>query len=252
MTPDTVLISFRDVSRRFSTPRRGEVDALCHVSLDCRAGRITGIVGPSGSGKTTLLRLAAGLDQPTAGEIVYPQWGPSVAPPPWAVVTQEGNLLPWRNIRRNITLPMRLRNVPRREANRRAETLLRQMHLPNDVALSYPHELSGGMRRRAAVATALACRPQLLMLDEPFSGVDEATRRRLGQQVLDLRMQYGQSILLVTHDIEEALLLGDEVVILTAAPGIERVDIELPHPRDPLAKAFERRLIELRHRLTSR
>jgi NitT/TauT family transport system ATP-binding protein len=243
----TPLVTFREVSRCFCTPRREAVDALRNVSLDCFAGEITCIVGPSGSGKTTLLRLAAQLDQPTAGEVAYPQWQGPHQPPPWALVSQEGNLLPWRRVLENIALPMRLRNVPRCEARRRALKLLNEMHLPGDIAESYPHELSGGMRRRAAVATALACRPELLMMDEPFNGVDEATRRKLGRQILQLRLEQHQSILLVTHDLEEALRLADAIVILGEQPGIRRVEPELPHPRDPLSEAFEQRLLRLRH-----
>jgi NitT/TauT family transport system ATP-binding protein len=247
----TPLVTFRKVSRCFQTPPREPVEALRGVSLDCFAGEITCIVGPSGSGKTSLLRLAAQLDQPTSGEILYPQWQGPRHPPPWALVSQEGNLLPWRRVLENIALPMRLRNTPRRETRRRALTLLGEMHLPGNIAESYPHELSGGMRRRAAVATALACRPELLMMDEPFNGVDEATRRKLGQQILQLRLEQHQSILLVTHDLEEALRLADAILILDEQPGIRRVELDLPHPRDPLSGAFEQRLLRLRHETTS-
>jgi NitT/TauT family transport system ATP-binding protein len=123
------------------------------------------------------------------------------------------------------------------------------MHLDDSVAFSYPHELSGGMRRRAAVATAMACDPDLLMMDEPFNGIDESTRERLCQQVLDLRLHAGQSILLVTHAIEEALLLGDAIVILGETPGAQRLEIDLSHPRDCLSREFETQLLRIRRLL---
>ncbi len=242
----TPLVTFREVSRYFQTPHRETVEALRNVTFDVFAGEITCIVGPSGSGKTTLLRVTAQLEQPTGGEVAYPQWE-NTHPPPWALVSQEGNLLPWRRVLENIALPLQLRNVPRREARRRALKLLADMHLSGEIAESYPHELSGGMRRRAAVATALACGPELLMMDEPFNGVDEATRRKLGQQILRLRLEQHQSILLVTHDLEEALRLADAILILGEQPGIRRVDLQLPHPRDPLSDAFEQQLLQLRH-----
>lgn len=242
-----ILLSFDSVGRRFETPRREPVDALRDVTLNCHAGQITCIVGPSGAGKTTLLRLAAQLDQPTSGTVSYPQWRPPFTPPPWALVSQEGNLLPWRCVLANVMLPMQLRGRQRHAAQQQARALLKQMHLPADIAQAYPHELSGGMRRRAAVATALACEPELLMMDEPFSGVDEATRRKLGEQILQLRLRQHQSILLVTHDLEEALRLADVIVVLGGQPGAACVEVDLPHPRDPLSSAFERKLLALRH-----
>jgi len=244
--PEEAVLSFRSVSRTFETPSRGTVDAISGFTLDCPPGRFTAIVGPSGCGKTTLLRMAAGLDRPTTGRILCegrPVTGPTVAV---GLVRQEEGLLPWRRIIDNIALPLELRGWRRPRRRRRAAAALRGVHLPANVARSYPHELSGGMRRRAALATALVAEPTILLLDEPFSGVDEVTRRQLRRQALDLRLAEGRTILLVTHDVEEAVVLADRVVVMDFARRIESMDIDLPHPRDPLAAAFIDHVLHIR------
>ncbi len=247
--PPAPVLSFRAVSRRFETPSRGVVDAISEFSLDCVAGRLTAIVGPSGCGKTTLLRMAAGLEAPTAGTIHFqgrPITVPSVA---IGLVRQEGGLLPWRRIIDNVALPLELRGVGRRHRRYVAAKAIRDVHLPDDVARSYPHELSGGMRRRAALAAALVSEPKILLMDEPFNGVDELTRRRLQRQTLALRQDQGRTILLVTHDVEEAVALADTVVVMDFASQIERLDIDLPHPRDPLSRPFVDRVLRIRRAL---
>jgi ABC-type nitrate/sulfonate/bicarbonate transport system ATPase subunit len=248
---DRPILQFRSVSRRFASARGPAVDALRDVSLDIATGQLTAVVGHSGCGKTTLLRIATGLDDPTAGTVETPA-GP-LRP---ALLSQEAGLLPWRSILDNITLPMTLAGLARRERTRRAMELIARMHLPERVARSYPHELSGGMRRRAALAVALAAEPDLLALDEPFTGVDEATRRKLGAEVLRLRNRQGLSILLVTHDIEEALALADRIVILRPAMAgpdspaeaslARDVAVDLPHPRDGQSQSFVELLLKLR------
>jgi ABC-type nitrate/sulfonate/bicarbonate transport system ATPase subunit len=248
------ILQFRGVARRFTPPRGPAVDALAGVSLDIAAGQLTAFVGHSGSGKTTLLRIAAGLDAPTAGVLEAP-----AGPPRVALLSQEAGLLPWRTILDNITLPMQLAGRARCARIASATELIERMHLPARVARSYPHELSGGMRRRAALAVALAAGPDLLALDEPFTGVDEATRRKLGAEVLRLRQQQGLGVLMVTHDIEEALRLADRVVTLRAirqdsppaepASLVDDVPIDLDHPRDPAAAGYIDALLRLRRTL---
>ena len=239
------LLQFCNVSRVFQTPSRGEVCALAAVNLECRQGEITCIVGPSGCGKTTLLRLAAGLDRPTRGTIQCPANGSGSS----VLLTQEGALLPWRRVIENIELPLTLRKISRRERRARAQQLLDLVHLPADIAMSYPHELSGGMRQRASLATALACDPAMLLLDEPFQGVDEPTRRKLAKQTLDLCKNQGRTILLVTHDIEEALSLADVLVVMRHGGTTTRQEISLPHPRNTLSPEFEACLLGVRNQL---
>ncbi len=228
----------------FQTPNRGGVRALDEVSLDCRQGEITVIVGPSGCGKTTLLRLAAGLDEPTHGTICGRSKGA-------VLLTQEGALLPWRRVIENIELPLKLRGVSRRERRQQAMDLLGRVHLDADVAMSYPHELSGGMRQRASLATALACEAPMLLLDEPFQGVDESTRTKLARQTLELCKEMGRTILLVTHDIEEAISLADVLVVMRHGGTTTREEIDLPHPRRALSPGFEAHLLAVRNQLAS-
>ncbi|MBT3279002.1 MAG: ABC transporter ATP-binding protein [Phycisphaerales bacterium] len=240
----TPLLQFDAVSRVFQTPVRGEVRALNNVSLQCHEGEITCIVGPSGCGKTTLLRLAAGLDQPSAGTI-------QIGATRTMLLTQEGALLPWRRVIENIELPLALRKLPRAQRRKRAMEILEAVHLPADVAMSFPHELSGGMRQRASLATALAAEATMLLLDEPFQGVDESTRTKLVGQTLELCKQQGRTILLVTHDIEEALSLADVLVVMRHGGTTTRTRIDLPHPRNRLGREFEQALLTVRAELAN-
>ncbi len=243
---DPVAIRFDKVSRRFQGERRGEVWALREASLECSAGAVTVIVGPSGCGKTTLLRLAAGLDRPTSGEVRV--GGAAVTAPPAGVglVSQEGDLLPWRRVLANIELGLELRRVPRPQRRRRAWAALRRAGLDETVARCYPHELSGGMRQRVALARALCPNPGILLMDEPFASLDEPARHQLQQDLLDLRAADNQSVLLVTHSIEEAVFLADHLVIMSAGRIGQRIRLELDRPRDRLSGPFVQALLQVR------
>jgi NitT/TauT family transport system ATP-binding protein len=211
--------------------------AIGDVSLTVQPGELLCVVGPSGCGKTTLLRCLSGLLAPTKGKVRLD--GSPVTGPPrqMALVFQDysRSLLPWLDIRRNVQLPLRAHGVPSAEREALARDAL------GSVALSghehkYPWQLSGGMQQRAAIARALAYRPEILLMDEPFASVDAQTRADLEDLLLDVRARKGLTVVLVTHDIDEAIYLGDRVVVLSAPPTRVKatVEVPLPSPRDQI------------------
>lgn len=208
------------VSRTYRS-RRGEVRALEGVSLRVPAGEAIGVVGPSGCGKSTLLELVAGLQEPDAG---------SVRAPSAAYMPQRDLLLPWRDALANAALALECAGVDRREARRRAAPLFERFGLA-EFERSLPAELSGGMRQRVAfLRTLLAGRP-LLLLDEPFGSLDSITRHALQQWLAEALLDEPRTVLLVTHDVEEALYLCDRVVVLSPRPGRVLVELDVPFPR---------------------
>jgi len=228
------ILSFLGVGRRFSTPARPDLWAVRDFSLTCRKGDITCIVGPSGCGKTTLLRIAAGLDSATEGKVMLnaaPVSGPSRGV---GLVSQEGGLLPWLRTAQNVALGLDIGGVRRAERRRRADRAIRRVHLPPEVAMSFPHELSGGMRRRVALARVLCSEAPVLLMDEPFGGLDEQTRRRLQGQLVEVWREDRPSILFITHSIEEAVMLADQVIVMDFATKTAEIAIDMAHPRDPL------------------
>lgn len=204
------------VTRRF-----GEVEALRAVSIDAAPGEFVAVVGASGCGKTTLLRIIGGLDRPDEGRVeFFDAEGPVRAPGAFDLgfCFQEGRLLPWRCARDNAALPLELAGVPRAERRRRAEQALSLVRL-GDRMSALPSELSGGMRMRVAMARAIVTAPRLLLLDEPFSSLDEVTRLELDGELAALRHATGATVLLVTHSILEAVLLADRVIVISRSPG---------------------------------
>ncbi|MBT3199452.1 MAG: ABC transporter ATP-binding protein [Phycisphaerales bacterium] len=229
------VLQFRDAGKRFCTPARPDLWAVRDLSLDCPAGKITCIVGPSGCGKTTLLRLAAGLDDATTGQVVLN--GATVSGPSQGVglVSQEGGLLPWMSVEQNVALGLSIAGRSRADRRARAARALGRVHLPPEVSKSFPHELSGGMRRRAALARVLCSEAPVLLMDEPFGGLDEHTRRKLQTQLVELWTEDRPTILFITHSIEEAVMLADRVVVMGFATKTAEIEIDLTHPRDPLS-----------------
>ena len=238
MTGEHEAIRFENASKCFVTPARPEVWALRGFNLSCLARQLTCVVGPSGCGKTTLLRLAAGLDFPTSGRVLMR--GRPVDGPPDGVglVSQEGTLLPWRRALANVTLGLEIRGMGRAERRAAARAVLERVHLARDVERSYPHELSGGMRQRLALARALCPNPRILLMDEPFASVDEPTRHHLQGDLLGVWAADGQTILFVTHSIEEAVYLADRVVVMTFGRTVAEIPVPLPRPRDRLSQEF--------------
>lgn len=247
MIAPSPAIQYERISRRFHSPARGEVWALRDVSFACPAGGLTVVVGPSGCGKTTLLRLAAGLDQPTSGTArvrASDGAGDGVG-----LVSQEGDLLPWRRVAGNVALGLEIRRMPRAQRRSLAMKTLHRVGLSADVARSFPHELSGGMRRRVALARALCARSRVLLMDEPFDGLDEPTRHRLQEEFTQLWLDEELTILLATHNVEEAVYLADRVVVMTFGSVVAEMPVDLPRPRNRLADAFVQRMLAVRKAL---
>jgi NitT/TauT family transport system ATP-binding protein len=204
--------------------------AVQDFSLDVRANEFLCVVGPSGCGKSTLIAAIAGFLRPAAGRILLdgkPVQGPGADR---GVVFQEYALLPWKNVLDNVALGLKLRGVPRAEREGVARRFLEITHL-SDAAHKYPHELSGGMKQRAAVARTLANAPEVMLMDEPFASIDAQTRMTLQEELLGIWSQSRVTVLFVTHSVDEAVFLGDRVAVLTPGPGRLSAMVEVPIPR---------------------
>jgi NitT/TauT family transport system ATP-binding protein/sulfonate transport system ATP-binding protein len=221
----------RDVCKWFITPDVGTVLALDGLSMSVQAGEMVALIGPSGCGKSTLLRLLAGLDYPTSGELHI---GSEPITQPGAergLMFQDPNLFPWLSVRRNIEAGLVARGVLRRHREE-VDEFIRLMGL-EAFADVYPHQLSGGMAQRAALARALVNHPKVLLLDEPLGALDQFTRMRMQDEVLRVWQARRTTMVLVTHDIDEAIYMSDRIAIMTPRPGrIERViEVPLQRPR---------------------
>ncbi len=229
------LIRIESVSKTYgSSP--ASVLALRDVSLTVRSGEFLSIIGPSGCGKSTLLKLIADLLPPSTGHISIDGRTPAEARLArcCGIVFQSPTLMEWRNVEKNVELPLEIVGTPQAEQRGRTEQLLELIRL-RDFASHYPRELSVGMQQQVSIARALAYRPSILVMDEPFGSLDELTRERLGHELLDLWERTHVTILFVTHSVDEAVMLSDRVAVLTPRPGhVERViSIDLPRPRAP-------------------
>jgi NitT/TauT family transport system ATP-binding protein len=212
--------------------------AVGDVSFTVDEGEFVCVVGPSGCGKTTLLKCVAGLLRPSAGEVLLR--GSAVTGPPerMALVFQEysRSLMPWMSVRSNVLLPLRHKKLSNRERTSLVEDALGAVGLVRFMD-RYPWQLSGGMQQRVAIARALAYQPSILLMDEPFASVDAQTRGDLEDLVLQVRDEFGITILFVTHDIDESVYLSDRIVVLTHSPTEvkEVIEVDLPRPRDQIA-----------------
>jgi len=200
--------------------------ALDGLSFGVGQGEFVSLLGPSGCGKSTALRLAAGLLEPDSGTIDYPDAKPQIG-----FVFQESTLMPWADALANARLPLDLKRVPRADADAQAQAALARVGLEG-FEHAYPRELSGGMKMRVSIARALAARPKLLLLDEPFAALDEITRTGLGEDLLRLWREDGLTILFVTHSVSESSYLSQRVLVMTPRPGRVSADIVLAAGRD--------------------
>lgn len=224
------VLEARQVQKKFTATHGGEVWAVQDFQLNVHENEFVCIVGPSGCGKSTLLRMAAGLEAPSAGEILYRD-APITAPRRQVgMVFQEYSLLPWRNVRDNVALGLEFAGE---STAHRHEAAARYLELVNltDFAGAMPHELSGGMRQRVAIARALANKPDVLLMDEPFGALDAHTRILLQKELLRIWQQHRTTILFVTHSVDEAVYLADTVVVMSARPGRIRKILPVPMPR---------------------
>ena len=227
------LIEIERVSKIFATTEGQPTWAFQDVSLDVSAGEMVCVVGPSGCGKTTLLNLIAGFIEPTDGEIRLDGEPIRQPGPDRGVVFQEYALFAWLTARRNIEFGMRMRGVPKAECHRRADAYLKLIGLER-AAERYPHELSGGMRQRIAVARALVNEPRVLLMDEPFAAVDAMTRAALQSELLRIWQQLKLAVFFITHNVEEAIFLSQRIVLMSPHPGQvqEIIRVDLAYPRD--------------------
>jgi NitT/TauT family transport system ATP-binding protein len=226
------MITIEKLSKKFSS-RRGEHHALHDVDLTIGDAEFVCLVGPSGCGKSTLLNVIAGLERPDAGKVTVdgkPIEGPGADR---SVMFQESALFPWLTVAKNVEFGLELARWPKKEWPERVERYLRMVHLWR-FRDSYVHELSGGMRQRTALARALAPEPRVLLMDEPFAALDAQTRDVLHVELQDLWRQSKRTVVFVTHNVREAVRLGDRVIVLATRPGRVKVDvkIDLARPRD--------------------
>jgi ABC-type nitrate/sulfonate/bicarbonate transport system ATPase subunit len=256
VTPQPPKIEARNVHKTFHR-RWGKVDspvaALRDVSLQVLPGEFVCLVGPSGCGKTTLLRLMDGLLEPDAGQILLDGARKPTPGPHAGFVFQSFRLLPWRPVLDNIEFPLQIQHLPRQERQTRARDYLRLVGLEG-FEHSYPHELSGGMQQRVGLARALALEPEILLMDEPFAALDAQTREFMQIELSRIWEQLGVAVVFVTHSLDEALFLGDRVVLLSPRPGTvqEVLPVPLPRPRWGYDVRATPEFIELRASLWQR
>ncbi len=227
-------IMLKDIGMVYRTNDGRDVTALTGVTLDIEKGEFVSLVGPSGCGKTTLLRIIADLLTPSSGDIKISGESPHDArlKRRYGIVFQSAVLYEWRTVKKNIMLPLEIMHVPLKEQNERAEKMLELVGL-TEFTNHYPHQLSGGMQQRVGIARALAIQPEILLMDEPFSALDEFTREKLHVDLLKIWRKTNKTIVFVTHNIQESVFLSDKVCVLSPHPGrlSAVVDINLPRPR---------------------
>jgi NitT/TauT family transport system ATP-binding protein len=250
---DVVRLEYRNVTMRFVERSGKSLTAVEGVSLSVGDGEVVSLIGPSGCGKSTLLNIGSGLCAPSEGEAFV--GGERVEGPNAhvAFMLQKDLLLPWRTVLENVMFGVEIQGLPLAERKRRAQALLENFHL-FDFAGHYPHQLSGGMRQRVALARTLATDPSVLLLDEPFSAVDAQTRMVLQRELAQTLKREAKTALLITHDLLEAVTLSDRVLVMSRRPGriIEEIRIDLPQRDDPIARRQEPRVNEYVGRLMDR
>jgi NitT/TauT family transport system ATP-binding protein len=241
------MLEVRDLAHRYGSGPGAHV-AVSELSFTVAEDELSCIVGPSGCGKSTLLRCIAGLVKPTAGTVTLHGDPVQGVPEDLAVVFQDysRSLFPWLSVRGNVEFPLRTR-ARRRERRARAMEALSWVGL-EDAAGKYPSQLSGGMQQRVSIARALASKPSLLLMDEPFASVDAQTRGELEDLLLRVRREHGSTVLLVTHDIDESVYLGDRVLVLSRSPGTIVADLKvgLPAQRDQITTRGSATFVDLR------
>lgn len=239
-------MELRNATKRFVTPSGGSFTALRGLNLTVEPGEFCAIVGPTGCGKSTTLALISGLEPVSLGEVLV--FGQPVNGVTRGVgyMFQRDAVFPWKNVLDNVSAGPRFRGVASREANERAREWITRVGLAG-FEEHYPHQLSGGMRKRAALAQTLITEPRILLMDEPFSALDVQTRALMENELLELWEATGASVVFVTHDLEEAIGLADRVVVITAGPGTVKSvhKVDLPRPRNIAEVRFQPRFVEI-------
>lgn len=225
-------LNFRNLSVNFSTPEGGVLPAVGPVSFEVEDSQFVCILGPSGCGKSTLVRVVAGLQEATSGEVFANDTRITQPLHDIAIMFQDANLMPWRTVLDNIALPLELAGISTNERHKVVQSLLPQLNL-DGFAMTYPGELSGGMAQRVALGRVMIQDPRVLLLDEPFGALDALTREKISMDLLHVWQQSRQTVLMVTHDINEAVLLADRIIVLSNRPGkiVADIDVRLERPR---------------------
>ena len=239
-------IELRDVTKRFRTPSGDIYTALRDLNLTVGAGEFVSVVGPTGCGKSTTLALISGLTPASSGEVLVQGKPVNGIGDNLGYVFQGDVLFPWKSVLGNVASGLRFRGMNKKEANDRAREWIAKVGL-SGFEDHYPHQLSGGMRKRTALAQSLITSPELILMDEPFSALDVQTRALMEDELLDLWSATSASVVFVTHDLEEAIALSDRVCVITAGPGTVKgiYEIDLPRPRHVSEIRFEPRFVEL-------
>jgi NitT/TauT family transport system ATP-binding protein len=251
MPGSQAVLEYTGICKTFSGAERTVV-ALDQVSFHVRSGEFVSLVGPSGCGKTTLLRITDGLESADDGTVFLEGAALSGGSQDMAYVFQDINLLPWRSVIKNVELGLEARRVPKAERRTRAMDMLEMVGLAA-VANAAPYTLSGGMQQRVGVARALAVRPKVLLMDEPFGQLDNFTREALQVEIAELWAKLGTTIVFVTHDVDEAIFLSDRIALFQPDPGrlTEIIDVDLPRPRTGYDIRAHRRAIEMRSHIVN-
>ena len=232
LTPPQPRLSLKDISMVFNTDGV-PFTALAPVDLDVPAGKFVSLIGPSGCGKSTIFNVIAGLQPPSTGKVVLDGEDATGTIGQVGYMLQKDLLLPWRSVLDNVALGMEIRGVPLKEARDRALPLLHRYGL-GGFENRYPKALSGGMRQRAALLRTLLIDTDVVLLDEPFGALDAQTKAQMQEWLLQLFQDFGRTVIFVTHDVEEAVFLSDEIYVMASRPGriIDQMTIDLPRPRD--------------------
>ncbi|MBW8804810.1 MAG: ABC transporter ATP-binding protein [Catenulisporales bacterium] len=245
------VIEIRDVTKRFLTPSGEVFTAIRDVTFTVEPGQFCAVVGPTGCGKSTTLSLVSGLDRPSSGTVSVDGREVDGITDGVGFMFQADALLPWKTVLQNVALGLIFRKVPKKEAVARARDWIRRVGLAG-FEDRYPHQLSGGMRKRVAMAAAWITEPRVLLMDEPFGALDVQTKAIMSNELTGLWEQSRPSVLFITHDLEEAIALADRVVVMTSSPGaVKQVfDIDIPRPRSSVQEIrFGARFLELHHEI---
>jgi len=244
-------IELNGVTKRFVTPSGSSFTAVRDVDMTIEPGKFCAVVGPSGCGKSTTLTMVSGLERPSAGTVRVGGKPVDGITAGTSFMFQSDALLPWKTVLDNVALGPVFRGVPKREAQAQAREWVRRVHLAG-FENYHPHQLSGGMRKRVSLAAALINEPSILLMDEPFGALDVQTKAMMSNELLALWEQTKPTVIFVTHDLEEAIALADQVVVMTVGPGTVKAvyDIDLPRPRGAVQEIrFDPHFLELHHHI---
>lgn len=246
----TPAIELENVTRRFTSPKGDVITALRHIDMTINRGEFVALVGPTGCGKSTTLNLITGLARPSEGTVLLNGKPVSGIDPSVGFVFQTDALFPWRSVLNNVSAGPRFRGMTKKQAYATARDWIARVGLTR-FEHHYPHQLSGGMRKRAALAQTFINEPKILLMDEPFSALDVQTRTLMQDELLALWSGSGASVVFVTHDLEEAVALADRVYVLTAGPATVKTvhRIDLPRPRVMAEIRYEEKFVEIAKRI---